>query len=87
MQAIGCVVSLFMVSAKMTGFMIGTVPVIIGCGAFIGSFLRSLSKSAQAQVGIILHVFGSNIGLLWNVFRITVESCGALGICSNGCRR
>jgi len=33
----------------MTGMMIVVVPTVIGLGTFLGSYLRSISKKAQAQ--------------------------------------
>ena len=50
LQVIGCVVSLFLMSPKLTGVMCVVIPTIIGFGTFLGSMLRKLSRKAQAQV-------------------------------------
>jgi len=49
-QTVGCAVSLYLISPQMTGLMLVVVPVVIVSGTCIGSFLRGLSKAAQAQV-------------------------------------
>ena len=51
-QTIGSTMSLYMISPEMTGSTILLLPVIIGVGTFLGSFLRSMSKQAQQQVNI-----------------------------------
>lgn len=49
-QTIGCVVSLYVISPKLTAMMVMVLPVIIIGGTLFGSMLRRLSKAAQAQV-------------------------------------
>ncbi|KAK2568414.1 Mitochondrial potassium channel ATP-binding subunit, partial [Acropora cervicornis] len=49
-QTIGCVVSLYVISPKLTAMMVVVLPVIIIGGTLFGSMLRRLSKAAQAQV-------------------------------------
>jgi ATP-binding cassette subfamily B (MDR/TAP) protein 8 len=49
-QAIGCIISLYMISPEMTKTVICIVPVIITIGSVFGRGLRSLSKRAQEQV-------------------------------------
>ncbi|CAG5133666.1 unnamed protein product, partial [Candidula unifasciata] len=49
-QIIGCVVSLFMISAKLTFVMLGVLPVVIIGGTTLGALLRSLSRDAQEQI-------------------------------------
>lgn len=48
-QIAGCVISLFIVSSKMTVTMLVVVPGIIVCGTFLGSVLRKISRKAQQQ--------------------------------------
>lgn len=48
-QIVGCVVSLFLISSKMTVTMLIIVPGIIVCGTFLGSILRKISRKAQQQ--------------------------------------
>lgn len=49
-QTVGCFVSLYLLSPKLTGLLLVALPVLVGAGAFIGAFLRSLSRQAQEQV-------------------------------------
>ena len=49
-QAIGSVVSMYLLSGKLTAIMLATVPGMVLGGALIGSSLRGLSKMVQQQV-------------------------------------
>ncbi|XP_003229449.2 mitochondrial potassium channel ATP-binding subunit [Anolis carolinensis] len=49
-QTVGCFVSLYMISPKLTGLLVVVMPFLVGAGAFIGSSLRKLSRQAQEQV-------------------------------------
>ncbi|XP_063308979.1 mitochondrial potassium channel ATP-binding subunit isoform X1 [Pelobates fuscus] len=49
-QTVGCFVSLYYISPKLTGMLIVVMPILVGVGAIIGSFLRRLSSRAQEQV-------------------------------------
>uniref|UniRef100_A0A0B7AEF4 Mitochondrial potassium channel ATP-binding subunit n=1 Tax=Arion vulgaris TaxID=1028688 RepID=A0A0B7AEF4_9EUPU len=49
-QIIGCALSLFMISAKLTVIMLGVLPVVIIGGTTLGTVLRSLSTDAQEQI-------------------------------------
>lgn len=49
-QTIGCFVSLYVISPKLTGLTVVVLPCLVGAGALIGSFLRKLSRLAQEQV-------------------------------------
>lgn len=49
-QTAGCFVSLYLLSPKLTGLLLVALPALVGAGAFIGAFLRSLSRQAQEQV-------------------------------------
>ena len=72
-QAVGCVVSLFMISTKMTIGMIVTVPVLVGAGAVFGSILRRLSRKAQAQVSKATGVADEAIGNVRTVRAFAME--------------
>uniref|UniRef100_A0A493SZM8 Mitochondrial potassium channel ATP-binding subunit n=1 Tax=Anas platyrhynchos platyrhynchos TaxID=8840 RepID=A0A493SZM8_ANAPP len=48
-QAAGCIVSLYLLSPKLTGLLLLVMPTLVGAGALVGSFLRSLSRRAQEQ--------------------------------------
>ena len=52
-QTVGSTMSLYMISPEMTGATLLLMPVIIGVGTFLGSFLRSMSKEAQQQVKFV----------------------------------
>ncbi|KAK7862914.1 hypothetical protein R5R35_002461 [Gryllus longicercus] len=49
-QMAGCVISLFVISPQMAGGMLLVLPSVIVVGTVVGSFLRRLSRAAQAQV-------------------------------------
>ncbi|OCT57695.1 hypothetical protein XELAEV_18003153mg [Xenopus laevis] len=49
-QTVGCFLSLYYISPKLTGLLLVVMPVLVGSGALIGSFLRKLSRRAQEQV-------------------------------------
>lgn len=49
-QTMGCVLSLYLISPKLTGLIVVVMPTLVGSGALIGSFLRKLSRYAQEQV-------------------------------------
>lgn len=48
-QTIGCLVSLYFVSPKLTGVICVVMPLLVGTGAYMGSSLRILSRKAQEQ--------------------------------------
>uniref|UniRef100_A0A3B3UJG5 Mitochondrial potassium channel ATP-binding subunit n=1 Tax=Poecilia latipinna TaxID=48699 RepID=A0A3B3UJG5_9TELE len=48
-QTVGCFVSLYIISPKLTGLTVVVLPCLVGAGAIIGSFLRKLSRLAQEQ--------------------------------------
>lgn len=49
-QTVGCFVSLYVISPKLTGLTVVVLPCLVGAGALMGSFLRKLSRLAQEQV-------------------------------------
>uniref|UniRef100_A0A8C4P149 Mitochondrial potassium channel ATP-binding subunit n=1 Tax=Dicentrarchus labrax TaxID=13489 RepID=A0A8C4P149_DICLA len=49
-QTVGCFVSLYIISPKLTGLTVVVLPCLVGAGALIGSFLRKLSRLSQEQV-------------------------------------
>ncbi|XP_077160782.1 mitochondrial potassium channel ATP-binding subunit isoform X3 [Paroedura picta] len=49
-QTVGCLVSLYWISPKLTGLLLVVMPALVGAGALLGSFLRRLSRKAQEQV-------------------------------------
>lgn len=49
-QTVGCFVSLYIISPKLTGLTVIVLPCLVGAGALMGSVLRKLSRKAQEQV-------------------------------------
>lgn len=49
-QTVGCFVSLYIISPKLTGLTVVVLPCLVGAGALFGSVLRKLSRLAQEQV-------------------------------------
>ncbi|XP_024082049.1 ATP-binding cassette sub-family B member 8, mitochondrial isoform X2 [Cimex lectularius] len=56
-QIAGCIVSLYIISPKMTLAIVGVVPVIISVGTACGSLLRSMSKKAQKEAMKVASMF------------------------------
>ena len=52
-QTVGSTMSLYIISPEMTGATLVLMPVIIGVGTFLGSFLRAMSKETQQQVKFV----------------------------------
>lgn len=72
-QTVGCFVSLYIMSPKLTGLTVVVLPCLVGAGALIGTFLRRLSRLAQEQVnsekvllpqGVVVLIEG--VICLWN---------------------
>lgn len=59
-QTVGCFVSLYVISPKLTGLTVVVLPCLVGAGALAGSFLRKLSRRAQEQV-IQCYRFAENL--------------------------
>jgi ATP-binding cassette subfamily B (MDR/TAP) protein 8 len=55
-QVIGSACAVYKISPEMTGLMLVVVPAVIAVGTFFGSFLRVISKMAQAQVCSSCHI-------------------------------
>lgn len=49
-QAAGCVLSLYLLSPRLTALLLLVLPVLVGAGTALGSVLRALSRQAQEQV-------------------------------------
>lgn len=49
-QTVGCVISLYNISPKLTLLMVGVIPILVFVGAFIGASLRHFSRKAQDQM-------------------------------------
>ncbi|GFS43568.1 mitochondrial potassium channel ATP-binding subunit [Trichonephila inaurata madagascariensis] len=72
-QTAGCMVSLYLISPKMTGLMVCVVPVIVLGGTFIGRTLRKMSKYAQSQIAQASAVADEAIGNVKTVRSFAME--------------
>ncbi|XP_035285523.1 mitochondrial potassium channel ATP-binding subunit isoform X2 [Anguilla anguilla] len=72
-QTVGCFVSLYIISPKLTGLMVVVMPCLVGTGALIGSFLRRLSRKAQEQVAIATGVADEALGNVRTVRAFAME--------------
>uniref|UniRef100_A0A8C7KRQ5 Mitochondrial potassium channel ATP-binding subunit n=1 Tax=Oncorhynchus kisutch TaxID=8019 RepID=A0A8C7KRQ5_ONCKI len=72
-QTVGCFVSLYVISPKLTGMTVVILPCLVGAGALIGSFLRRLSRLAQEQVSKATGVADEAIGNVRTVKAFAME--------------
>ncbi|XP_012670845.2 mitochondrial potassium channel ATP-binding subunit [Clupea harengus] len=72
-QTVGCFVSLYMISPKLTGLTVVVLPCLVGAGAIIGSFLRQLSRKAQEQVSKATGVADEALGNVRTVRAFAME--------------
>uniref|UniRef100_A0A672GQZ2 Mitochondrial potassium channel ATP-binding subunit n=1 Tax=Salarias fasciatus TaxID=181472 RepID=A0A672GQZ2_SALFA len=72
-QTVGCFVSLYLISPKLTGLTVVVLPCLVGAGAVIGSFLRKLSRLAQEQVSIATSVADEALGNVRTVKAFAME--------------
>ncbi|XP_067233316.1 mitochondrial potassium channel ATP-binding subunit isoform X2 [Chanodichthys erythropterus] len=72
-QTVGCFVSLYIISPKLTGLTVVILPCLVGAGALIGSFLRKLSRKAQEQVAKATGVADEALGNVRTVRAFAME--------------
>ncbi|CAN9503487.1 unnamed protein product [Ophioblennius macclurei] len=72
-QTVGCFVSLYIISPKLTGLTMVVLPCLVGAGAVIGSFLRKLSRLAQEQVSVATGVADEALGNVRTVKAFAME--------------
>ncbi|XP_014915209.1 mitochondrial potassium channel ATP-binding subunit [Poecilia latipinna] len=72
-QTVGCFVSLYIISPKLTGLTVVVLPCLVGAGAIIGSFLRKLSRLAQEQVAKATEVADEALGNVRTVKAFAME--------------
>ncbi|KAM8839634.1 mitochondrial potassium channel ATP-binding subunit [Synchiropus picturatus] len=72
-QTLGCFVSLYVISPKLTGLTVVVLPCLVGAGAVIGSFLRKLSRQAQEQVAKATGVADEALGNVRTVKAFAME--------------
>ncbi|XP_051543485.1 mitochondrial potassium channel ATP-binding subunit [Myxocyprinus asiaticus] len=72
-QTVGCFISLYVISPKLTGLTVVVLPCLVGAGALIGSFLRKLSRNAQEQVAKATGVADEALGNVRTVRAFAME--------------
>ncbi|CAB1326412.1 unnamed protein product [Coregonus sp. 'balchen'] len=72
-QTVGCFVSLYVISPKLTGMTVVILPCLVGAGALIGSLLRRLSRLAQEQVSKATGVAEEALGNVRTVKAFAME--------------
>ncbi|XP_074708008.1 mitochondrial potassium channel ATP-binding subunit isoform X2 [Strix uralensis] len=72
-QTLGCFVSLYLLSPKLTGLLLVVLPVLVGAGALIGTVLRSFSRRAQEQVAKATGVADEVLGNVRTVRAFAME--------------
>ncbi|CAM9205099.1 unnamed protein product [Bubo scandiacus] len=80
-QTLGCFVSLYLLSPKLTGLLLVVLPVLVGAGALIGTVLRSFSRRAQEQVAKATGVADEVLGNVRTVRAFAMEDPQAGGGC------
>ncbi|KAH0627744.1 hypothetical protein JD844_003885 [Phrynosoma platyrhinos] len=73
-QTVGCFVSLYLISPKLTGLLVVVMPFLVGTGAFIGASLRKLSRRAQEQVAKATAVADEALGNVRTVRAFAMET-------------
>lgn len=72
-QTIGCVITLVMLSPKLTLLIGSLVPSVIICGTLLGSVLRKMSLESQEQLATALAVADESIGNVRTVKAFAME--------------
>ncbi|XP_034279397.1 mitochondrial potassium channel ATP-binding subunit [Pantherophis guttatus] len=72
-QTVGCFVSLYLISPKLTGLLVVVMPFLVGIGTFLGTSLRRLSRKAQEQVSKATAVADEALGNVRTVRAFAME--------------
>ncbi|XP_068091508.1 mitochondrial potassium channel ATP-binding subunit-like isoform X2 [Hyperolius riggenbachi] len=72
-QTLGCFISLYYISPKLTGLLVVVMPMLVGAGAIIGSLLRKLSRRAQEQLARATGVADEALGNVRTVRAFAME--------------
>uniref|UniRef100_A0A915IGS0 Mitochondrial potassium channel ATP-binding subunit n=1 Tax=Romanomermis culicivorax TaxID=13658 RepID=A0A915IGS0_ROMCU len=72
-QCVGCSVSLYFISPKMTLATLTVLPVVVLLGTVLGSFLRHISKQAQEQVALATAVASEALNNIRTVKAFAME--------------
>ncbi|NXM85353.1 ABCB8 protein, partial [Oenanthe oenanthe] len=81
-QTAGCFVSLYLLSPRLTALLLVALPTLVGAGAVIGAFLRSLSRQAQEQVAKATVVADEALGNVRTVRAFAMEEQQARLFCA-----
>jgi ATP-binding cassette subfamily B (MDR/TAP) protein 8 len=82
-QTGGCIVSLYLISPKMTLITMGVLPVVIAVGTIFGSLLRVLSRKTQAQNALANSVADEAFGNIRTVRAFAMEDAEEGSVCNN----
>ncbi|XP_053265730.1 mitochondrial potassium channel ATP-binding subunit isoform X3 [Podarcis raffonei] len=72
-QTVGCFVTLYLISPKLTGMLVVVMPLLVGAGAYVGGSLRRLSRKAQEQVAKATAVASEALGNVRTVRAFAME--------------
>lgn len=72
-QTIGCMISLYFISPKLTALLATILPLIVVTGTLMGSGLRKLSRAAQEQVAKATAIANEAIGNVRTVRAFAME--------------
>ncbi|XP_040521371.1 mitochondrial potassium channel ATP-binding subunit isoform X1 [Gallus gallus] len=72
-QAAGCVLSLYLLSPRLTALLLLVLPALVSAGAALGSVLRALSRRAQEQVAKATGVADEVLGNVRTVRAFAME--------------
>ncbi|KAH9523570.1 ATP-binding cassette, sub-B (MDR TAP), member 8 [Bulinus truncatus] len=72
-QTIGCVISLYLISPKLTLIMVGVLPIVIIGGTTWGAMLRTLSRDAQEEISKSTAVADEALGNIRTVRSFAME--------------
>ncbi|XP_072184568.1 mitochondrial potassium channel ATP-binding subunit [Excalfactoria chinensis] len=81
-QAAGCVVSLYLLSPRLTLLLLLVLPALVSAGAALGSVLRALSRQAQEQVAKATGVADEVLGNVRTVRAFAMEEQQARLYCA-----
>ncbi|RUS85087.1 hypothetical protein EGW08_007139 [Elysia chlorotica] len=73
-QSIGSIISLYMLSPKLTLIMLGVIPIFIVVGTTLGSMLRAMSRDAQEEISRSTAVADEAIGNIRTVRAFAMEN-------------
>ncbi|EDV28750.1 uncharacterized protein TRIADDRAFT_19732 [Trichoplax adhaerens] len=72
-QTVGCIVSLYLISPKLTTLLVVALPSLIAIGSFIGSLLRKMSRKVQEKIASATAIADEAVGNLRTVRAFAME--------------